>query len=169
MSGKFFLRKFLYRRQSVAGYVVAERDHNRPVLSGCAASSGKKPHSRPPHAAAGGGRRAAMLCRPPRACGARRADRTRRQQSAGRRGPPIPPGAAPWESGSRRRTGRAREEARSATLARPGLPAAASHESAASVGEFPLVSVYEKRAESGLREAKGKKTDWDMGRAKKRP
>lgn len=125
MSGKFFLRKFLYRRQSVAGYVVAERDHNPARPQRLRRFVGNR-HT-PPAAAAPAQGRAWRLggqrCRAarPRACGARRADRTRRQQSAGRRGP-IPPGAAPWESGSRRRTGRAREEARSATLARSWTP-----------------------------------------------
>ena len=52
-----------------------------------------------PLARAGDWRRAAMpRAARPRACGARRADRTRRQQSAGRWKGPIPPGAAPWKA-----------------------------------------------------------------------
>ena len=55
-----------------------------------------------------------------------------------------------------------------AALAALDGPAAASTNRRAR-GEFPLVSVWKKCTESGLRETKGKKTDWDMGRGKKRP
>ena len=72
----------------------------------------------------------------PRACGARRADRTRLQQSAGRWRGPYSPRSRAVEAESRRRTERARGSVVDAALRVPGLPAAALHVGAARRGNY---------------------------------
>ena len=143
-----------------------------PVLSGCAASSGtdtpRPPPPRPPKGGLGvsAGSDAVPPVLAPAALVGLIGHAASSPQDGGGLFPPEPRRGKAEAAGGQDAQGRKRE---ARPLRVPGLPAAASHESAASVGEFPLVSVYEKRAESGLRETKGKKTDWDMGRGKKRP
>lgn len=139
--------------------MVAERDHNPARPQRLRRFVGKKSHT-PPRRACLSGRKVSSLPQEGRLFSVSRLEKG---------GGVIPPGAAPVDEQSRM----VNQPAKGKRVARPcGLGASMRHHprKGADWGEsFPLVSVYEKRAESDLRETKGKKTDWDMGRGKKRP